>query len=49
MGLVEQEWMSTLSTVDPDDVTYIDFVQVGNDLVKELKEEVNCKLSLLLP
>ena len=40
MGLVEEEWIDTLSTVDPADVTFEDFVQVGNQLEKELRNEV---------
>lgn len=29
IGLVEEEWIDTLSTLDPDDVTFVDFVEAG--------------------
>lgn len=40
MGLVEEEWIDTLSTIDPADIIFEDFVDVGNRLAKELREEV---------
>ena len=40
MGLVEQEWIDTLATVDPEDVIFLDFVETGNKLAAELREEV---------
>ncbi|KAL4234758.1 hypothetical protein ACF0H5_006400 [Mactra antiquata] len=39
MGLVEEEWIDTLSTIDPEDIIFEDFVEVGNKLATELKEE----------
>ncbi|XP_052229236.1 trifunctional nucleotide phosphoesterase protein YfkN-like isoform X2 [Dreissena polymorpha] len=39
MGLVESEWIDTLSTIDPADIIYEDFVIVGNRLAKELRDE----------
>ncbi|XP_059158773.1 mannosylglucosyl-3-phosphoglycerate phosphatase-like [Physella acuta] len=39
IGLVEEEWIDTLSTLDPDDVTFIDFVEAGvhlSDIVRQL-------------
>lgn len=41
MGLVEEEWIDTLSTIDPEDIIFEDFVEVGNRLAAELKEEVH--------
>lgn len=41
MGLVEEEWIETLATLDPEDVTYLDFVSKGNELCQSLKEKVN--------
>ncbi|XP_067145017.1 mannosylglucosyl-3-phosphoglycerate phosphatase-like isoform X2 [Centruroides vittatus] len=38
IGLVEKEWLVTLATVDIDDVIYLDFVDVGEKLAKQLKE-----------
>lgn len=40
IGLVEKEWLDTLPTIDSKEVTYIDFVQAGNDLADELRNEV---------
>lgn len=40
MGLVEEEWIETLATLDPEDVTYLDFVSKGNELCQSLKEKV---------
>lgn len=40
MGLVEKEWLDTLPTIDPNMVTYTDFVKVGNRLATQLRNEV---------
>lgn len=40
IGLVEEEWLVTLATVDREEVTYMDFVTEGTKLAKELREEV---------
>ena len=40
MGLVEEEWIDTLSTIDPADIIFEDFVEVGNRLAQELRDEV---------
>ena len=47
MGLVEQEWIDTLATVDPEDIIFLDFVETGNKLAAELREEV-CTNKLFL-
>ncbi|XP_067120161.1 snake venom 5'-nucleotidase-like isoform X1 [Centruroides vittatus] len=39
IGLVEEEWLSTLATIDPEDVTYIDFVSEGRKLARQLKDK----------
>lgn len=39
IGLVEMEWLETLPTIDPKEVTYIDFVKAGNQLAEELRNE----------
>lgn len=39
IGLIEEEWLSTLSTLDSSDVIYEDFVVRGRDLAKWLKSE----------
>ncbi|XP_022244035.1 uncharacterized protein LOC106461380 [Limulus polyphemus] len=48
IGLVEEEWLATLATIDPDDVTYIDFVTEGRKLARQLKdkEEVDYIIAL---
>ncbi|XP_012556958.2 5'-nucleotidase [Hydra vulgaris] len=48
IGLVEEEWLVTLSTVDPEDVEFIDFIDCAKSLVKELKEEENCTFIIAL-
>jgi 5'-nucleotidase len=40
IGLVEQEWLDTLSMINPDEVTFIDFVEAGQKLSSQLKQEV---------
>ncbi|XP_022237436.1 uncharacterized protein LOC106478186 isoform X1 [Limulus polyphemus] len=48
IGLVEEEWLATLATIDPDDVTYTDFVTEGRRLARQLKdkEEVDYVIAL---
>ena len=46
IGLVEYEWLATLSTISPEDVDYTDFVDCAHLLVPDLAIEV---LSNLLP
>lgn len=41
IGLVEEEWIATLSTVDSDDITFLDFVDEGRRLACDLKEQVS--------
>ncbi|UYV70694.1 hypothetical protein LAZ67_8000291 [Cordylochernes scorpioides] len=39
VGLVEEEWLATLATIEPDDVTYLDFVAEGRRLARFLKDK----------
>lgn len=39
IGLVEEEWMATLSAVDPEDLEYTDFVSEGRRLAQQLREK----------
>jgi len=39
IGLIEEEWMATLSTVDSEDLDYIDFVTEGRSLAQKLRAE----------
>lgn len=41
VGLVEQEWLETLATINPEEVTFLDFVEAGQKLAAQLKQEVN--------
>ncbi|EDW08845.2 uncharacterized protein Dmoj_GI19339, isoform B [Drosophila mojavensis] len=47
IGLVEREWLETLPTIDPTEVTYIDYVEAGNRLARELRNE-GCDLIIAL-
>ena len=47
IGLVEEEWLVTLATVDREEVTYLDFVTEGIKLAKELREEVRTVLRVV--
>lgn len=37
VGLVESDWIECLSTVEPEDVEFIDPVEEGRKLAKELR------------
>jgi len=39
IGLIEEEWMATLSTIDAEDLEYIDFVMEGRRLARELRAQ----------
>lgn len=39
LGLVEEEWLTTLATLDPEDIEYRDFVETGRQLARELIKE----------
>ena len=39
IGLIEKEWIATLSTVDEEDLEYIDFVSEGRRLAQELRAQ----------
>lgn len=40
VGLVEEDWLATLATIDSDELEYFDFVTMGTKLAKELRDEV---------
>ncbi|XP_071092097.1 mannosylglucosyl-3-phosphoglycerate phosphatase-like [Haliotis cracherodii] len=48
VGLVEEEWIETLATLDPEDVTYLDFVTEGQRLTSLLKKEQGCDMVIAL-
>ena len=39
MGLVEEEWLDTLGTVDKGDLQYVDYVSVGGELAGALRSQ----------
>lgn len=41
IGLVEKEWLDTLPTINPEQITFIDYVEAGEKLASQLKKEVN--------
>jgi 5'-nucleotidase len=40
VGLVEQEWLDTLGNINPEEVTFLDFIEAGRKLGAQLKQEV---------
>ncbi|XP_061464580.1 trifunctional nucleotide phosphoesterase protein YfkN-like [Rhineura floridana] len=39
MGLVEEDWLDTLATINKSNLNYVDYVQIANQLSVELKAE----------
>ncbi|KAJ8926041.1 hypothetical protein NQ315_009896 [Exocentrus adspersus] len=39
VGLVEKEWLDTLSTINPEETTFLNFVEAGQKLAAQLKQE----------
>lgn len=48
VGLVEEEWLVTLPTLDISDMVFTDFIQAGRDIAKQLRQQVNGPVSGLL-
>ena len=48
LGLVEFEWITTLATLSPADVTYIDFITEGRRLATELRVQTRVHATRLL-
>ena len=49
IGLIEQEWLSTLGTIcNPDEQRYLDFVEEGSKYAKLLKKEQHVDLVIAL-
>ena len=49
IGLVEEEWMATLSTINYDEIIYESYVDMGKKLADELRtEHVNVFIFLLI-
>ena len=47
IGLVELDWFYTLSTIEPDEIAYTDYVTAAKELVPQLVEE-GCELIVAL-
>lgn len=47
MGLVEKEWLDTLPNIDPNEVTYVDYIKAGNQLADDLLKE-GCDIIIAL-
>ena len=47
IGLVEEEWIATLSTVDTEDITFVDFVDVGQQLANLLRQQVRVNIFVM--
>lgn len=45
MGLVEKEWLDTLPTIDPKEVTYTSFTTISKKLAVQLQNEVSASYS----
>ncbi|GMH72035.1 hypothetical protein TrST_g2555 [Triparma strigata] len=48
VGLVEKEWMATLSTIDEEDIIYEDFVTCAKRLSKVLRDHDDCEAVIAL-
>lgn len=48
LGLVEPEWVDTLSMVDPDEVYVKDFCTTGRRLANQLRNDLGCDLVIAL-
>lgn len=46
VGLVEKEWLDTLATINPEEVTFLDYAEAGQKLAAQLKQEVKILFAL---
>ena len=44
MGLVEQEWLVTLATLEPEDVEFTDYVECARQLLPDLQVQSKADL-----
>ena len=40
MGLVENEWFETIATMKQDDIIYESYVEIGNKIANELRDDL---------
>lgn len=38
---MEKEWLDTLPTINPEQITFIDYVEAGQKLAAQLKKDVS--------
>jgi len=48
IGLIEYDWITTLSCIDVEDLIYEDFIAAGNRLAALLREEFGCDVVIAL-
>lgn len=48
LGMVEQEWLDTLATINTDQVDYEDYVVAANKLAAQLREKDGCEVVIAL-
>lgn len=48
MGLIEDDWLSCCTTIDPDTLEYTDFVEVARKLAVKLREEEKCDMVIAI-
>ncbi|XP_065570879.1 mannosylglucosyl-3-phosphoglycerate phosphatase-like isoform X2 [Artemia franciscana] len=48
IGLVEHEWLDTLSTINPDQVIFSDYIQIAKELSTQLKTTQGCDFVIAL-
>lgn len=48
IGLIEEEWVATLGTIEPDEVQVIDFCESGRALANELRNDHGCDIIIAL-
>jgi 5'-nucleotidase len=46
IGLVEQEWIATLSTISYDEIQYESYIEIGKKLANELKNDHVIKINI---
>jgi 5'-nucleotidase len=47
VGLIEEEWIATLATLDPEDLIYLDFVNEGRRIAQDLRDQgADCVIAL---
>ena len=45
---MEKEWLDTLAAINPNEVTYTDYVEIGDILATKLRNEEKCDIVIAL-